>query len=88
MKLRKLWVVFAALLAAAAFSVAIHAYPMPGPDEEVYVMYYWDAARTSVAGQRGIAHGEACYAWHSTWGTTTQYARVFVEKCPTGGIEF
>lgn len=88
-KLRK-GLLFGGVLAAMSYALVAYAYPMPGPDEEVYVVYYWDAARTNIAGQRGVSHGSACVAWHATYGSTTQYTRVFLEKCPTdgGGIDF
>jgi hypothetical protein len=78
-------VLLGTLLAGMVYAVMAYAYPMPGDDEEVYVIYYADTARTIQVGQRGISHGDACTAWHATWGSVTSNTRVFVEKCYTSG---
>ncbi|TXH66735.1 MAG: hypothetical protein E6Q88_11475 [Lysobacteraceae bacterium] len=76
-----------ALLGAALFgmgyALVAYAYPMPGENQEVYVEYYSNSARTTIVGTRGIAHGGNCMAWHATWGATTAYSRVFIVNCPT-----
>lgn len=72
-----------ALVVGAVYAIAVYAYPMPGPGQEVYVTYYSNAARTTEVGVRAISHDSSCAAWHVTWGTTTAYSRVFTVACPT-----
>jgi hypothetical protein len=76
---------FAILMAGVTYAVTAYAYPMPGDDEEVYVTYYSNAARTTEVGVRFIGKGANCQIHHITWGSQTSYSRVSVEKCPDGG---
>ncbi len=71
----------ALLLSGLIYGIAAYAYPMPGENQEVYVTYYSNAAKTNVVGVRGIARGSACELWHTTWGTTTSYSTVTVADC-------
>lgn len=78
-----------ALAAGLIYAVVAYAYPMPGPGQEVYVVYYSTSARTTEVGVRAISHDSACDSWHVNWGSTTSYSRVFVTDCITnGGEEF
>ncbi len=79
----KKFVVRGMLLSALICGIAAYAVPMPGDNQEVYVTYYSNAAKTNVVGVHGIAHGSTCDAWHATWGATTSYSTVTVENCPT-----
>jgi len=71
----------------SVFAGAIHAYPAPGPNQETYVTYYSDAARTRVIGVRAIAHDSACAPYHITWGSTSSYSTVSVATCSGAGGE-
>jgi hypothetical protein len=88
MKKLKTVVACALLAVGAAYAIAAYALPMPGPGQEVYIVYYSNAARIVEVGTRAGTHDEACAAWHVTWGITTPYSRVFVSNCPTNGGEF
>jgi hypothetical protein len=76
----------AVFVVGSIFVGAVHAYPQPGPNQETYVTYYSDAAHTRVIGVRAIAHDSACAPYHITWGSTSSYSTVTVERCSgTGG---
>lgn len=81
-------VAFGAMVAGLVYAVVAYAYPMPGPGEEVYVVYYSSAARTAEVGVRAISHDSACDAWHASWGITTSYTRVFTTSCIVNSGEF
>jgi len=76
------------IAAGLIYAVVAYAYPMPGPGQEVYVVYYSTAARTTEVGVRAISHDSACASWHVSWGPTTAYSRVFTTDCPMNSSEF
>ena len=78
----KLASLLALLTVTGLFLGYVHAYPLPGPGQEVYVTYYSNAAKTSQVGVRAISHDSACGTWHITWGTTSAYSTVSVTNCP------
>lgn len=86
MKTSKKIVALGAVVAGLVYAVVAYAYPMPGPGQEVYVVYYSTPARTTEVGTRGISHDLDCDTWHITWGSTTPYSRVFVSDCYDMGI--
>ena len=88
MKKLKTVVATALLAVGAAYAIVAYALPMPGPGQEVYVVYYSNASRTVEVGVRAGSHDSACASWHVNWGVTSPYTRVFVSNCPTNGEEF
>jgi hypothetical protein len=83
MKKLKKAATWGALAAALTYAIAAYAYPMYGPNQELYVTYYSNAARTNEVGVRAIGHDDNCSTWHVTWGITTPYSRVSVTDCMT-----
>lgn len=75
-------IAFTLAAAAALASLAVWAYPMPGPTQETYVVYYADATRTAEVGYKAIAQGAQCGIHHVDWGRTTAYSQVVVSECP------
>lgn len=86
-KTRKI-LVLGTLMMGLIYAVVAYALPMPGPGQEVYVVYYSTAARTTEVGVRAGSHDPVCDAWHVSWGTTTPYSRVFVSDCIVNSGEF
>ena len=70
-------------MAGLTYAIAAYAYPIYGPNQELYVTYYSNAARTNEVGVRAIGHDDNCSTWHVTWGITTPYSRVSVTDCMT-----
>ena len=85
-KTRKI-VVLGTLVMGLIYAVVAYALPMPGPGQEVYVVYYSTSARTTEVGVRAGSHDTACDSWHVTWGRTTPYSRVFISDCIFNGGE-
>jgi len=81
MRKSKMLLIAGGLLAGAGLAAGLHAYPMPGPGQETYVVYYSNAAKTQEVGVRAISHDSTCSIWHINWGTTSSYSRVFVSQC-------
>lgn len=85
----KVWMLSALLAAGAGYALSVYAVPMPGPGQEVYIVYYADASRSSEVGVRAMSHDTTCDSWHVTWGRTSAYSRVFVTDCiVNSGTEF
>ena len=83
MKKLKKAAAWSALAASLTYAIAAYAYPLYGPNQEVYVTYYSEAARINEVGVRAIGHDYTCSTWHVTWGRTTPYSRVSVTDCMT-----
>jgi hypothetical protein len=82
MKKLKTAIAGAVLAVGAAYAIAAYALPLPGPGQEVYIVYYSNAARIVEVGTREGPRDIACQAWHASWGIRTPYSRVFVSDCP------
>lgn len=74
-------VALGAMTAGLIYAVVAYAYPMPGENQEVYVVYYSDSTLTTEVGVRAVAHDGACDLWHISWGSTTQHSRFFNTQC-------
>lgn len=81
MKKLKRFALWGALASVLTYAVAVYAYPMPGDNQEVYVEYYSNSARTNLVGTRAISQGASCQIYHTSWGVTTSYSRVIVANC-------